>query len=815
MACCYMAAGLQRAYCQNQPNGRIEGRILQGQSRKPLPDFRILLMPSRQVTITDAKGAFAFEGLAADKMQLQLRSPEGLDSTIILDFSPPLVRITILWQEAALGPLVIRDSTQNGFGLLRLNAIEGTIIYAGKKNEVIKIADLNANLATNNPRQLFSRIPGLNIWESDGAGIQLGIGARGLSPNRTSNFNTRLNGYDMTGDAFGYPESYYSPPAEAVERIEVVRGAASLQYGTQFGGMINFMMRQGDTESPLAIRHRMSIGSFGFRHIYLEAGGSHGKLNYYGLYQHRTGDGWRPNSNFAVHTGYGAVRYQVNPNLKVGFDLTYMQYEAQQAGGLTDQLFLQDARKSIRERNWFSVGWLQSAVHVDYTPATRWRFNSRSFGLMAHRYALGFLGNINRTDPGTNRDVIIDYYRNWGNETRLLHIYSIGNQAAMISGGIRFYRGFSIKQQGEGSANKDADFRFNNPNNLEGSDFNFPSQNVALFAEHLFQINSRWAIVPGVRWELIETLSDGYYRFQFKDLAGNILVDERINESKYRGRNFILAGIGSTYRIVSKTGSNIEAYANWSQNYRAVTFSDIRVINPNLQVDPNIQDERGYNADLGLRGNWNQLLNFDCSLFYLAYNDRIGIVQRVNPTTFDIFQYRTNVADAYTAGFEGYAEVNLWPLFFGPNPKYNVSIFSNLSLIRSRYIGSQESAFRNRQVEMVPAVVSRSGLNIQLGRFRTGFQYSYTSEQFTDATNARRVPNAVNGLVPAYWVVDWTASLRFNRFSFHASANNLTDNRYFTRRAASYPGPGIIPSDGRAFFFTFELPFRPFGVRAG
>ena len=86
---------------------------------------------------------------------------------------------------------------------------------------------------------------GLNIWESDGAGVQLGIGGRGLSPNRNSNFNTRQNGYDISADPLGYPESYYSPPLEAIERIEIVRGAASLQYGTQFGGMLNFKFKKG------------------------------------------------------------------------------------------------------------------------------------------------------------------------------------------------------------------------------------------------------------------------------------------------------------------------------------------------------------------------------------------------------------------------------------------------------------------------------------------------------------------------------------------------------------------------------------------
>ena len=94
-----------------------------------------------------------------------------------------------------------------------------------EKNEVILISESLANLSTNNARQIFSQVPGLNIFQNDDAGLQLNIGGRGLDPNRTSNFNTRQNGYDISADVLGYPESYYTPPSEALDRIEIIRGA--------------------------------------------------------------------------------------------------------------------------------------------------------------------------------------------------------------------------------------------------------------------------------------------------------------------------------------------------------------------------------------------------------------------------------------------------------------------------------------------------------------------------------------------------------------------------------------------------------------
>ena len=168
--------------------------------------------------------------------------------------------------------------------MTRLRSVEGTAIYAGKKNEVILMDHSIANKATNNSRQVYSKVPGLNIWESDGLGLQLEIGARGLSPHRTSNFNTRQNGYDISADALGYPESYYTPPSEAIQKIEIVRGAASLQYGTQFGGLLNFVLKKG-AQKPLEIIARQSLGSFKLQNTFVSLGGQKGKWNYYSFYQ--------------------------------------------------------------------------------------------------------------------------------------------------------------------------------------------------------------------------------------------------------------------------------------------------------------------------------------------------------------------------------------------------------------------------------------------------------------------------------------------------------------------------------------------------
>ncbi len=56
--------------------------------------------------------------------------------------------------------------------------------------------------------------------------------------------------------------------------------------------------------------------------------------------------------------------------------------------------------------------------------------------------------------------------------------------------------------------------------------------------------------------------------------------------------------------------------------------------------------------------------------------------------------------------------------------------------------------------------------------------------------------------------MDATFSYRFmNRFNLSAGVNNIADVKYATRRAGGYPGPGIMPGNGRTFFVSLGAKF--------
>ncbi|MEO6304456.1 MAG: TonB-dependent receptor [Bacteroidia bacterium] len=689
----------------------------------------------------------------------------------------------------------------NSFGISRLNNVEGTAIYAGKKTEAIYLKDLNANLAANNSRQIYAKVAGINIFESDGSGSQISIGGRGLNPNRISNFNTRQNGYDISADALGYPESYYSPPAEALERIEILRGAASLQYGTQFGGMINYKFTDAPKTKKIALNSRQTGGSFGFFNSFNQISGTVKKFSYNTFYQYKQYEGWRPNSSLNHHNAFACIGYQFNEHFSIKVEYTYLTYTSKQSGGLTDKQFNLDPSLSYRNRNWFKVNWNLLSISSDYKVNSRTRINFRSFGLKAGRDALGYLGRADRPDDtSANRSLLSDVYQNYGAELRMLHRYSFLQCQSNFLIGARYYHGKTIRKQGDASKLSDANFTFLHPDNLENSDYLFPSTNYAFFTENIFQLTSKWSITPGLRYEYIDTRSEGYYRLINKDGAGNTLLDIKINENRNNARSFLLAGIGTQLKLTA----NIDMYANFSQNYRSINFNDMRVVNPNFQVDPNLKDESGYTTDGGIRGTLKDLLYFDVSCFLLKYNNRIGTVLSVDTLSYQIIRYRTNVSDSRNIGLEAFAELD-WIKLINKNSKHKFSTFINTSYIQATYINSKQSAYENKKVEFVPNVIVRTGLTYAYKKFSFTYQYAYTSEQFSDATNSVSSPSAIYGIIPAYSVMDLSAGYTWRYLGFYAGVNNLANNSYFTRRAEGYPGPGIIPADPINAYFTIQL----------
>lgn len=784
---------------------KVSGVIMDSITQAPLKNVEVYDKASHLLATTDGNGYYEFltskEALTLTFFSYEFKF-KSQDITVTGNIE---VNINLEPLGEQLSEVEITARNAKVFQIRRLRDVEETAIYAGKKTEVILLDQSTASLATNNARQLYSQVAGLNIFQNDDAGLQLNIGGRGLDPNRTANFNTRQNGYDISADVLGYPESYYTPPPEALQEIQIIRGAASLQYGTQFGGLINFKFKEPNPNKPIELVTRNTLGSFGLYTNFTSLSGTKDKFSYYTYFNYKKGDGFRSNSEYESKNAFLHLGYQLSERTKLTGEFTYLRYLAQQAGGLNDNMFNQDPLQSNRTRNWFQVDWLLYNIKLAHKFSEHTNFTFNFFGLNAERFALGFRTNRQTIpDDFNERDLIIGEFRNFGFETRLLSKYKLFGKDATGLIGAKFYNSDNASIQGPGSDGVDPNFDLQTetfPNYMDQSNFDNPNLNLAVFGENIFYINDKLSITPGARFEYIKTESDGFSRRINLDAAGNVILNEAVFSDELNERTFVLLGVGASY----KPNQNIELYANASQNYRSVTFSDINLVNPDFRILP-LDDERGYTFDLGIRGNINNYVSFDLSAFSLFYNDRIGFVLREFEAN-DVNLVRDNIGDAYIYGLESLIDVdiNKWLI---RNNDFRFNFFVNTSLIQSEYTKTTQTGIEGNRVEYVPEINFKTGIQFGYKNLRGSLQYTYLSDQFSDASNASQNPDSGTGIIgkiPSYDILDLSLSYKYKKFKLETGINNLLDKSYFTRRAEAYPGPGIIPSPPRNWYTTLEI----------
>jgi Fe(3+) dicitrate transport protein len=686
-------------------------------------------------------------------------------------------------------------------GLEHLAEVDGFSINATKKNELVRLNKIDANLAMNNSRQIFGRVPGISVWESDGSGIQTSIGSRGLSPNRSWEFNTRMNGYDITPDPMGYPEAYYTPPMEVVEKIEIVRGASSLQYGPQFGGLLNYVLRKPDISTKFTIESQNTVGSNHLFSSFNYIGGTKGRISYTAYYQKRKGNGWRQNSAFDTDHAHVEMSVAASNRLKIGAEITYMDYISQQAGGLSDEQFKINPQQSNRGRNWFSAPWVIPSITVDYVVNNKTKLNLKTFGIIGERNSIGFVKAINVADDLKERQIDRDFYKNVGSELRLISDYTIGKFKNTLATGLRYFSGNTERKQ-VGTGNNGNDYSVDlMPNSLYKRDLTYQNNNFSAFVENVFNVSKKLLFTAGIRYENIASEASGRL---------NIVDGKEVMLTKLQSnRNFVIAGIGAEYHATAET----EFYTNISQAYRPVLFSDLTPPANTDLIDQNLKDANGFNFDFGYRGKINKFLNFDIDYFLINYNNRIGTITKENENKVR-YQYRTNIGNSISRGFEGYVEFD--PLAALKISKMgNLSLFASIALIDAKYSDFKttqilngsivEGNLTNKNIENAPRKINRYGITYSKKGLSVTWQMSDIGEAFADATNTI-IPNstATTGLIPAYKVQDLSATVKFlKHYNIKASINNMTNEKYFTRRAGGYPGPGILPSDGRTFNISF------------
>ena len=702
---------------------------------------------------------------------------------------------TLLAQEAVvkMEEVQVRADYDREVSGAFLPDVDGTKIHAGKKTSSIDLEQI-PEVSMDNYRQVISKTPGLVLAEESTP--LLSIGYRGYDPHRTQFFQVLEDGIPIHADMVGYPEAYYTPPLDAVESVEVVRGGAALMYGPQPAGAINFVMKKPPLDTPFTLESTNILGSFDMYSNFTSFGGTVGKFGYYGYYDHQQTDGFREaNSDFFLNAWGGTFALDATGPVRWYLNATAYDETHGEPGGLTledgPNTVNYDTNRDGTSRFYDRMRVSRYAVSVinEWDISDRTLFTFRTwfdyYLRFSRRQNGGGFGTLPTGPKAQTNQIENQQFYTYGAEPRMSHNWDWLGNTHTLTGGMMFYYDWSPRVDETG----------NSPTAMTGSMVNQSNREsvyYSLFAENLFQFGS-FSITPGFRLENIwQSVRELVNKSSFQ--TGKPLQDETIY-------NFApLFGLGLEYDFTPE----VAVYANVSQAYRPPIFTQAVPTSPNIAVVGNLQESNIVNYEIGFQGEPVDWITWDTSVFLIDNSDQIGS-RAVNdgPITTVI----ENSGRSIVYGWDIYTEVDFvgaanaaWNKDDGKSwvDRYgSISAYTALTLQKGQFINGPNDG---KTPQYLSDYVLRFGLTYNWrDRIKAAFMGNFMGSTYA-ADN-----NPASRFIPAYNVWDLTVEAKVykDNVSVIAGVNNVFNKDYYARIRAD----GIDPAAPRNWYAGVKVEF--------
>ena len=671
--------------------------------------------------------------------------------------------------------------------------VDGTKIHAGKKTSNIDLEQI-PDISMDNYRQVISKTPGLVLAEENTP--LLSIGYRGYDPHRMQFFQVLEDGIPIHADMVGYPEAYYTPPLDAVESVEVVRGGAALMYGPQPAGAINFVMKKPPLDTPFTLESTNILGSFDMYSNFTSFGGTVGKFGYYGYYDHQQTDGFREaNSDFFLNAWGGTFALDATGPVRWYLNATAYDETHGEPGGLTledgPNTVNYDTNRDGTSRFYDRMRVSRYAVSIinEWDISDRTLFTFRTwfdyYLRFSRRQNGGGFGTLPTGPKAQTNQIENQQFYTYGAEPRMSHNWDWLENTHTLTGGMMFYYDWSPRVDETG----------NSPTAMTGSMVNQSNREsvyYSLFAENLFQFGS-FSITPGFRLENIwQSVRELVNKSSFQ--TGKPLQDETIY-------NFApLFGLGLEYDFTPE----VAVYANVSQAYRPPIFTQAVPTSPNIAVVGNLQESNIVNYEIGFQGEPVDWITWDTSVFLIDNSDQIGS-RAVNdgPITTVI----ENSGRSIVYGWDIYTEVDFvgaanaaWNKDDGKSwvDRYgSISAYTALTLQKGQFINGPNDG---KTPQYLSDYVLRFGLTYNWrDRIKAAFMGNFMGSTYA-ADN-----NPASRFIPAYNVWDLTVEAKVykDNVSVIAGVNNVFNKDYYARIRAD----GIDPAAPRNWYAGVKVEF--------
>lgn len=599
-----------------------------------------------------------------------------------------------------------------------------------------------ASVGANHPAEILNTVPGVNVQMNSGQELLIAIRSPVLPAGAgQGSFLILENGVPTRAAGFGNVNALFEVHHETAEAIEVVRGPASVRYGSNaVHGLTNFI----DPEPGAQQGQTLSLSANSLQRYRADATANfttNGVANWAGLSVMKDG-GWRDFSGvdqqkLTLRSKFGGETWSVVTTLAA------VNLNQETAGFIQGPEVYKDDDITTTNPNpeAYRDAWAARASARFETNIGADRLMITPFGTVQRmKFIQHFLPDQSTEENGHDTLGVLTRYEFGPAEFR----WAIGAD-------IQLADGFLTETQTRASFGGSP----LNPTFPQGVhyDYDVGTWTTGLYAEVDWDFAPGWSLLAGLRgeahqWDYTTNVAPGT-RGRF-----------RVAPSRTDDFNLLTPKLGVVYTGVE----GIVFYANYARGERAPQTSDQYRLQ-SLQTIQRLDVETLDSYEIGARGNAAGL-EYDVAIYHM-YKDN--------------FFFRDsdglNVPDGKTShfGIEAAIRGGLGEIAGGA-----VSWNANMAWADQRYDFNRnvavaaEDIFVDNEIDTAPEWLVDAGLTWDTPVFSLGLSTEYVGEYFTNAANTA----AYDGHLIAHLRGGWRFSDQMEAF---AIVRNITDERYADR----------------------------------
>jgi len=618
--------------------------------------------------------------------------------------------------------------------------------YKSASNVTVISGEDIASSGARNASDVLEQKAGVNIY-SNSSDKTVKVDIRGFADTAVSNVlvlvdGRKVNSIDISG------ADWLQIPVEAIDRIEVIRGAGSVLYGDNaVGGVVNIITKKG--KGKLSGKAGTMVGSYGTRQDDIEIQGADKDISYYLCSKYFETDGYRANSNLLAKDMNARIDFGAAEFLSVGFSAGWHKDDYGMPGGLDDQSELD------------RYGRRGSADALDFA-STKDRFVKISIDSDPKLSGMD-LGKIAIDSFYRNRDAYSwFYYGGWPTATK----YKIDT------------RGLTFKNiQNRNIADKEFNLvtgidYYDIKHTIRGSEYN--SDDLTIYKDEIgfygyseYELFRDLFLNGGARYQRAK------YRFD-QQKSSPLYTTRTPSETVFIG--------GAKYEYAK--GSNVRF--NIQENFRFLAtdewYSTWTGLNTNLKQQTGIQYE------MGIKHNIDDALMLEMTPYVIDIDNEIYVNPAVYPGN------NENYPKTRRKGVELSMDSDLFK--FRSSPYLDkLWVFANYTYEQPKFRGGE---YDDNDIPMVPRHKANAGLNMD---FLKNYEVSLIGKFVGDSYAANDAKNELSK-VKNHVTLDARAAYKKSLFEVYCGISNIFDEKYYdyvVRATGASTKKDYYPAPERSF----------------